>query len=378
MKHQLIFVCDWDSAIKRTWSGTSYSICRSLNKYFNIKNYTLKKGPVHKAYLSLCSRSFLFSYNFEQRIIAKNTKRLLSCLKSVSQDKKLLVFGFHEFPYPANVQSYIYQDANLAFLYDLYKNDPELWKYNNYKRVSEKAMLSRLEDQKEYYKNCAGIFTMSKWLKDYMVEKMGVPAEKIHDVGAGIDVDPSEITGKNRTGKKILFVGRDFNRKGGYLVLKAFNILREKYNPFAELYIVGPKKNPVNQLNTANVNDGIFYLGELSSEELLSLYDTCDIFCMPSYIECFGKVFIEALCCGLPCIVRNSFAMKDIIHDGENGYLIDKDDADDLARKMDMLLSNNEIKTYVNAHRDEYLKNYSWDAVAKRMADIINQNEFTT
>ena len=105
-------------------------------------------------------------------------------------------------------------------------------------------------------------------------------------------------------------------------------------------------------------------------------YNKCDIFVMPSYIDAYGKVFAEALSCGLPCIARRAFAMQDMIEDGKNGYLIDNDDIEVLAQKMRDLLLDENIKKYVYEHMKEYQTMYSWDAVAQRIADIMNQDEY--
>ena len=97
---------------------------------------------------------------------------------------------------------------------------------------------------------------------------------------------------------------------------------------------------------------------------------------MPSYIDAYGKVFAEALSCGMPCIARRAFAMQDIIQDGVNGYLIDNDDINILAKKMYDLLTNQNIKKNVFEHMKEYQKLYSWDSVAERIATVINQDEY--
>lgn len=60
---------------------------------------------------------------------------------------------------------------------------------------------------------------MGRWLKDYIVNEMSIPENKISAVGGGINIDKTKIDYSKKTGNKILFVGRDFLRKGGYLLL---------------------------------------------------------------------------------------------------------------------------------------------------------------
>ena len=104
--------------------------------------------------------------------------------------------------------------------------------------------------------------------------------------------------------------------------------------------------------------ENVHFLGDISKNSLSHYYNICDVFCMPSYFEAYGLVFIEALAFGLPCIGRNDFAMSEFITDGYNGYLVNNDDADILAIKMMDLLRNEEIKKNVEA--DHNYLNYSY------------------
>ena len=97
----------------------------------------------------------------------------------------------------------------------------------------------------------------------------------------------------------------------------------------------------------------------------------CDVFCMPSRFEAYGLVFAEALAFGLPCVARNAYAMKEIIKDGETGYLINSDDTDELADKMLKALQDTKMMQHVKEMKEWYIEEYSWDKVAKRMADVV-------
>lgn len=103
--------------------------------------------------------------------------------------------------------------------------------------------------------------------------------------------------------------------------------------------------------------------------------NSCDIFCMPSYYEAYGLVFIEALVYGLPCIGRNCYEMPYFIEDGNTGLLIDKDDPEDLAKKMAALLEDYSFAERVREKRDWYVNEYSWDTVANRINCVINRHQ---
>lgn len=119
--------------------------------------------------------------------------------------------------------------------------------------------------------------------------------------------------------------------------------------------------------------DGYHYMGDCDHKTLSGLFNRCDIFVMPSYFEAYGLVFIEALTYGLPCIGRNAYEMPYFIENGKTGFLLEKDNADDLAHLMYRLLKDETIKSNVRANKEWYVKEYSWDAVADRITRVLNR-----
>ena len=368
MKKEVIFICQWGRNRRTAWSGTYLSILNGLEKH-----YAVTEVPIKTPFLSLV-RQFLekrvkiFSHKYQCKDIKKATPGIVGSLSK----GEVCAFTFCELPFNKNVHSYIYQDMCVDYILNVILETPELKEHYSYQKVCRKSLRERNEAQKKFYNECKGIFTMGQWLADYLENSLGVDRKKIHCVGAGIDIDVTKINPQPKSNNRILFVGKAFfEAKGGYVLAEAFKLLREKYIKDAELYIVGPEKNPFEE-----EIEGLYFEGLKNVEELFEYYNKCDIFVMPSYIDAYGKVFAEALSCGLPCIARRAFAMQDMIQEGKNGYLIDNDDIEVLARKMNDLLTNEEIKQYVRDHMKEYQEMYSWDSVAKRMADVINRDEY--
>lgn len=182
----------------------------------------------------------------------------------------------------------------------------------------------------------------------------------------GINLDGSRVEYSHKNGHRILFVGRDFKRKNGQLVIDAFRILKSK-DKDAELYIAGPR-------NLELQIEGIHVLGDLPGEKLYHYFNLCDVFCMPSKFEAYGLVFIEALVYGLPCIGRDAYEMPYFIEENETGYLLREESPDALAGLMEQALSNEKMKENVRSRRERYLKEYSWETAAKRIAAVIDNS----
>jgi glycosyltransferase involved in cell wall biosynthesis len=368
------FVCEWDKVKEKTWSGTNYSLYKAMkqkkdvidagfhineieNKILKILNIKIKKGKINTRSIYNENKLKIYEKNLNKIQVDKNN----DCVFEISDLGKM-----KDCPY------YIYQDLSIDFLINCQKTNPEAFKYSGFQNALLEDLEKRREKQISIYKDASGIFTMSNFLANHLVEYTKLPKEKVHFVGGGINLDLANIKPIEKENNKILFVGRDFYRKGGDLVCEAFKILKNKYLPNVQLYIAGAPKKIKNEYKDYN---DIYFLGDLKRQELSKYFNMCDIFCMPSRFEAYGIVFIEALTYGLPCIGRNSFAMKEFIENGKTGYLIENDDLEELAGKMKDLLENNKIKNNVKNRFEYYKNNYSWNSVADRVFDVIEKDK---
>lgn len=366
IKNKLLFVCRWSKIREKSWSGTHYSIYCSLKKYFDVDDIDI--GIFNGTLYSFFERikfAAMKLLNKKNDMGLSNIKHYRKLLKKTIREGGVAL-QFTECPYQNNIKSYYYIDSSVDFVKKLHDEDLNLFLSSNFRDISYESIVKRAKIQNESLLAASGIFCMGEWLRRFLVES-GFPESKIHTVGAGINIDYKKIDDTKKQGNKILFVGRDFERKNGNLVIEAFKLAKKIRNEL-ELYIVGPKLNV--QI------DGIHWVGDISYKDLPYYFNLCDIFCMPSKFEAYGIAFLEALIYGLPCIGRDAFEMPFFIEDGKTGYLLKHENANELAELVLDLLDNDNIKQNVKDKRDYYIKEYSWDAVAKRMYDIIDNEAF--
>lgn len=367
---KILYICAWAKNKECTWSGTTYFLYKSLKNKCNIENFDVALNNIEDKIVKI-SQMRIINGKLKRNDIDRTIKNFfyqkkLNKCKEKSDNIILQIGEYGVFNNP----SYIYQDLSVDSLLYFKKNKPELFRYSGFQNTTLKELEKRNKQQLKIYNNLTGIFTMSKWLADNLENNTKISKDKIHYVGAGVNIDVSKIDYSQKKGNKVLFVGRDFFRKGGDLVYEAFKILKTKLNKDVELYIAGPERFPIKEKFK-----GVHFLGNLSYENLITYFNICDIFCMPSRFEAYGLVFIEALVFGLPCIGRNEFAMKEFIQSGVNGYLIEDDSINELAIKMNELLKNKKIKENVIKNRENYIYKYSWDTVAERMVNIMQNDK---
>lgn len=351
---KMFYIVNWGKNKERAWSGINYSLYKSLSKVFEIHEIPIKTPWI------VCKIMNKLRIDWFAQIWYLNKLRRKPKVESGT------VFQFAEILNDTKTRkTYIFQDLSVSYVKYMRDHMPEVFKVSAYQDTKSSIIDQRAEAQNKYYATCSGIFTMGRWLKEFLVSQ-GIADSKVHAVGAGINVRKDLINPQVKTQSKILFVGRDFKRKGGYIAYEAFKILRER-GENVELYVSGPRTNPI-----ANPVDGYHFMGDLNYEQVADYYNKCDIFCMPSYFEAFGLVFIEALSYGLPCIGRDCCEMPYLIEDGVTGKILKEDDPDLLASLIHDLLRDTQIKQNVANKQQWYLDTYSWDKVAEKIKKIID------
>ena len=368
---KLGFACLWNEDKKKTWSYTPWNLRKSLSNITKIVDVGIEYNKYFLKFLKLINIKYKYGHlcsdwefsSFTDRI---NQHMLKSNLHGVDALLEIGDLSITDKPY------YLYQDCCCAFLLDCLERGMTL-EIMGFGSLSKDLLLRRHEREMKVYEKMSGLFSMNNWLAEYLNKKLNIDKDKIHPVYAGINsVSKVPIVKKdNRSERnKLLFLGVDFFRKGGDIVLEAVDICRKEIDPDVTLTVIGPKKWPLK----TEIPDYVKFLGRLSTDAVASIIDEHDLLVMPSRFEAFGIAFLEALSRGIPCIGRNAFAMPEFIIPGKNGDLIDNDDSHKLAEIIYNVLKNDEIYDYTFNDVDNIINKYSWDRVAKDIYSAISMN----
>ena len=128
--------------------------------------------------------------------------------------------------------------------------------------------------------------------------------------------------------------------KGYYQVLQALVKIRQQLDNIH--YLIVGKGDAVTQIQSLiqqlNLENYVTLTGFVPDEELCSYYNLCDVFALPSCIEGFGIVYLEALACGKPILAGNCDGAVDPLEQGNLGCLVNPNDVDAIAENLIQIL----------------------------------------
>lgn len=228
-------------------------------------------------------------------------------------------------------------------------------------------------------------YVFSEWARELNI-RWGADPAKLDVVAPGFHL-PEGRSRESRTTFTFLFVGGDFERKGGFDVIEAFARISEDH-PQVRLLIVGSdprESNPdrlqhhwvgdrrrrrlLDQLDELGRRGLARELGPIPSAELsASVYPSGDAFVMPSLAEGFGFTNVEAMGQGLPVISSRVGPIPEVVADGEAGLLVTPGDVDALAAAMERLAANPDAaRTMGAAGRREFERRYTIGGFRERL-----------
>jgi len=221
-----------------------------------------------------------------------------------------------------------------------------------------------IAQERRLYQNARACFVMSHNVARSLITDYGCPQDKVVCVYSGHNAPVRINADKKYDQKNILFVGVDWERKGGPELLAAFRLVRERI-PDATLTIVGCSP----QID----EPGCHIAGRVAPSEVSRYYADASVFCMPTRQEPFGIVFVEAMAHHLPIVATDVGAIPDFVSNGHNGFQVSPGDTQGVARALIQLLSNPLLCRQMGERSHAVSKIYTWDNVAATMRTVIKR-----
>ena len=217
------------------------------------------------------------------------------------------------------------------------------------------------------------IVAWSEWTKRGIVDGYGVAADRITVVPPGVTpslwYEPVSISTNGPV--RILFVGGDFQRKGGDVLLNAYAALQQELAgmasaPEVELHLV--TEASVARASGVHVHHGLV----ANSPELVALYHSSDIFCLPTRGDCLPMVLSEAGAAGLPSVATAVAGIPEIVRDGETGLVVPVDDVEALTKALRTLVESPQLRGRLGTAAQELVTvSFDADKNAERLVDLL-------
>lgn len=220
---------------------------------------------------------------------------------------------------------------------------------------------------KEVTRRSDTVRVVSQELKEYVSQNLGLPNERVIKSPVRVQL----TTFKNATGEQIraryevtgashliLFVGRFVKEKSLETLLHAFARII-KQCPATRLVLVGDGPERATILSLAadlEIIEAVDLTGWQPLKQVAEYMAASDVLVLPSYYEGFGRVVIEAAACGTPSVATERAGPREIITDGETGYLVPVNDSFVLAQKVIHLLQHPEIARQMGDKAREFIQ----------------------
>jgi glycosyltransferase involved in cell wall biosynthesis len=207
------------------------------------------------------------------------------------------------------------------------------------------------------------------------VEDFAVPADRVRAMYAGPNIDEQAVGAPTPIPRDIpptvLFVGRQWARKGGDLLLRVFPRVRAAV-PDARLVIIGPRDLEVG-------GPGVEFVGLVDKStpagwaRLKRAYVEASVFCLPSRFEGFSIAVLEAMLFARPCVtLRFPWMESEMVDDGVTGYAIEGEDEDALVRRLVELLRDQDAAERMGRTAAVRVRErYTWPTAVGRLADAL-------
>lgn len=176
----------------------------------------------------------------------------------------------------------------------------------------------------------------------------------------------------------VIFVGRVTASKGCDDLIDIAGVVAKQNKNTKFLFVGKCDKKYLNHLlkkaEDAGVKGNLIFTGDVDYYEMPKYYALSDVQVLPSHMEAFGMVNIEAQSCGIPSIAYDVGGVSSSIKHNETGYLIRHGDKKSFAEKINLLLENSKIRNKLGKKgREKAIKEFDWSIIAEKTEMVLKE-----
>ena len=213
---------------------------------------------------------------------------------------------------------------------------------------------------------CKAVIVWSNWARNGYI-KDGVDQSKVNVIPPAFTTSRKKI---KHDPTNLLFIGRDYYRKGGDVALKVFENL-EKSHDNIHFTFVGRIEDR-RTLEKVKHDENISYFDHVTKSDLHEkIFPISDIFILPTTAEAYGMSIIEAMSKGIPVITSGISAIPEVVQDGVSGYLVPPSSVESFTRRCAGLLDNKEKRETMGKNALEKVERaFSPEKIGSELYDL--------
>ena len=243
-------------------------------------------------------------------------------------------------PVSAYRKSLFFRTAKLfrkKIIIHFHSYSPETSINGKHKKLYEKLFLSADK-----------VIVLSNLWKEWVKEYLGIEENVVvvYNPCPKIDLKAGEIKKK----EQILYAGTITKRKGYHDLIRAFALIADKHPSWILIFAGnGEIDEAKEQAKELGIEQQVCFAGWIAGEQKDKIFYESAIFCLPSYKEGFPVSVLDAWAYGLPVITTPVGGLPDIVADGENALMFNPGDIDELAKKLETLISDSLLRDKISA-----------------------------
>ena len=267
-----------------------------------------------------------------------------------------------------------YKDVALVFLLKIFKVKVVFHLHNKGIKNNESRRINTIL-YRYVFKN-TNIILLSNYLYDD-VENF-VSKEQVFICPNGVEdiVKSNKIITEAVRPIKILFLSNLIKSKGVFVLIEACRILQQKGCDFSCDFVGGEGDLSALQFNIeaekSGVAERVLYLGKKYGLDKEKVYQTADIFVLPTCNDCFPLVLLEAMQHELPVVSTNEGGIQDIVEHNVTGFIVEQNNPNKLADKLEALINNEAMRLEMGgAGRQKYENEFTLQAFESKLQGIL-------